>query len=116
MSTTPETRWVAGSALIATLFFICFPQFDLLVAQWLYQGTIKSYTWCIWVSSKLVPTITHCIIGFLIMVFVRLVANFFFPDETLSSLYEIPWRVYVAVMEGSAAETDGDSNIINRAG
>ena len=23
---------------------------------------------------------------------------------------EIPWRVYVAVMEGSAAETDSDSN------
>ncbi len=32
------------------------------------------------------------------------------PDETLSSWGEIPWRVYVAVMEGSAAETDGDSN------
>ena len=32
------------------------------------------------------------------------------PDETLSSWFEIPWRVYVAIIEGSAAETDGDSN------
>ena len=48
--------------------------------------------------------------GFLVMVVVRLIANSFLPDETLNSLAEIPWRVYVAVMEGSAAETDGDSN------
>tara|TARA_B000000557_G_scaffold58329_1_gene45290 strand:- start:3206 stop:5134 length:1929 start_codon:yes stop_codon:yes gene_type:complete len=48
--------------------------------------------------------------GFLVMVIVRLIANSFLPDETLNSLAEIPWRVYVAVMEGSAAETDGDSN------
>ena len=44
------------------------------------------------------------------MVIVRAVANVLMPDETLSSWLEIPWRVYVAVMEGSAAETDGDSN------
>ena len=49
-------------------------------------------------------------IGFLIMVILRLIANVFLPDETLSGWLEIPWRVYVAVMEGSAAETDGDSN------
>ena len=48
--------------------------------------------------------------GFLFMVFLRVIANVFIPDETLSSWIEIPWRVYVAVMEGSAAETDGDSN------
>ena len=48
--------------------------------------------------------------GFLIMVLIRLIANFFYPDETLNSLLDIPWRVYVAVMEGSAAEADGDSN------
>ena len=48
--------------------------------------------------------------GFLVMVVVRLIANSFLPDETLNSLAEVPWRVYVAVMEGSAAETDGDSN------
>ena len=47
------------------------------------------------------------LIGFLIMVLIRLVANSFLPDETLNSWLEIPWRVYVAVMEGSAAETDG---------
>ena len=46
------------------------------------------------------------------MVFIRIIANFFLPDETLSSWIEIPWRVYVAVIEGSAAETDGDSNWI----
>ena len=44
------------------------------------------------------------------MVLIRSIANTFLPDETLSSWAEIPWRVYVAVMEGSAAETDGDSN------
>ena len=44
------------------------------------------------------------------MVFIRIIANAFIPDETLGSLFEIPWRVYVAVLEGSAAETDGDSN------
>ena len=48
--------------------------------------------------------------GFLVMVLIRSIANTFMPDETLSSWGEIPWRVYVAVMEGSAAETDGDSN------
>ena len=61
-------------------------------------------------SSIFMALLLTFLIGFLIMVLVRLVANFFFPDNTLSSLYEIPWRVYVAVMEGSAAETDGDSN------
>ena len=44
------------------------------------------------------------------MVTIRSITNLFLPDETLSSWAEIPWRVYVAVMEGSAAETDGDSN------
>ena len=48
--------------------------------------------------------------GFLVMVVLRVIANVFLPDETLSGWLEIPWRVYVAVMEGSAAETDGDSN------
>ena len=48
--------------------------------------------------------------GFLIMVILRMIANVFLPDDTLSGWLEIPWRVYVAVMEGSAAETDGDSN------
>jgi hypothetical protein len=48
--------------------------------------------------------------GFFLMVIVRTIANFILPDQTLSSWLEIPWRVYVAVMEGSAAETDGDSN------
>ena len=61
-------------------------------------------------SSIFMALLLTFLIGFLIMVLVRLVANFFFPDSTLSSIYEIPWRVYVAVMEGSAAETDGDSN------
>ena len=61
-------------------------------------------------SSIFMALLLTFLIGFLVMVLVRLIANFFFPDETLSSLYEIPWRVYVAVMEGSAAETDGDSN------
>ncbi|MEC7731151.1 MAG: hypothetical protein VX497_07665, partial [Candidatus Neomarinimicrobiota bacterium] len=48
--------------------------------------------------------------GFLVMVVLRVIANVFLPDETLGGWLEIPWRVYVAVMEGSAAETDGDSN------
>ena len=48
--------------------------------------------------------------GFFFIVILRILANIFIPDETLSSWMEIPWRVYVAVMEGSAAETDGDSN------
>ena len=38
------------------------------------------------------------------------ISNFFLPDETLNSWLDIPWRVYVAIIEGSAAETDGDSN------
>ena len=44
------------------------------------------------------------------MVVTRMIAHAILPDETLSGWSEIPWRVYVAVMEGSAAETDGDSN------
>ena len=61
-------------------------------------------------SSIFMALLLTFLIGFLIMVLVRLIANSLFPDETLSSWLEIPWRVYVAVMEGSAAETDGDSN------
>ena len=63
-------------------------------------------------SSIFLALLGLFLIGFLIMVVVRLIANAFIPDETLSSWGEIPWRVYVAVMEGSAAETDGDSNWI----
>ena len=63
-------------------------------------------------SSIFLALLGLFLIGFLIMVVVRLIANAFVPDETLSSWGEIPWRVYVAVMEGSAAETDGDSNWI----
>ena len=58
-------------------------------------------------SSIFLALLGLFLIGFLIMVVVRLIANAFVPDETLSSWGEIPWRVYVAVMEGSAAETDG---------
>ena len=61
-------------------------------------------------SSIFMALLLTFLIGFLVMVLIRLIANSFFPDETLNSWLEIPWRVYVAVMEGSAAETDGDSN------
>tara|TARA_B100001113_G_scaffold92896_1_gene74401 strand:+ start:6770 stop:8767 length:1998 start_codon:yes stop_codon:yes gene_type:complete len=61
-------------------------------------------------SSIFLALLSLFLFGFLIMVFVRGIANALMPDETLSSWLEIPWRVYVAVMEGSAAETDGDSN------
>ena len=61
-------------------------------------------------SSIFMALLLTFLIGFLIMVLIRLIANSFLPDETLNSWLEIPWRVYVAVMEGSAAETDGDSN------
>ena len=61
-------------------------------------------------SSIFMALLFTFLIGFLIMVLIRLVANSFLPDETLNSWLDIPWRVYVAVMEGSAAETDGDSN------
>ena len=49
-------------------------------------------------------------LGFLIILIIRGISNFILPDETLNSWLEIPWRVYVAIIEGSAAETDGDSN------
>ena len=49
-------------------------------------------------------------LGFLLILIIRSIANFILPDDTLSSWLEIPWRVYVAIIEGSAAETDGDSN------
>ena len=61
-------------------------------------------------SSIFLALLALFLIGFLIMVFIRIIANAFVPDETLGTLFEIPWRVYVAVLEGSAAETDGDSN------
>ena len=61
-------------------------------------------------SSIFLALLGLFLVGFLIMVVVRGIANSIVPDETLSSWAEIPWRVYVAVMEGSAAETDGDSN------
>ena len=61
-------------------------------------------------SSIFLALLGLFLVGFLIMVMVRGIANSIVPDETLSSWAEIPWRVYVAVMEGSAAETDGDSN------
>ena len=49
-------------------------------------------------------------LGFLIILILRSISNFFLPDETLNNWLDIPWRVYVAIIEGSAAETDGDSN------
>ena len=61
-------------------------------------------------SSIFMALLLAFLIGFVIMVLIRLIANTFFPDETLNSWLEIPWRVYVAVLEGSAAEADGDSN------
>jgi len=61
-------------------------------------------------SSIFLALLALFLIGLLVMVVVRGIANALVPDETLSSWAEIPWRVYVAVMEGSAAETDGDSN------
>ena len=61
-------------------------------------------------SSIFLALLCLFLFGFLVMVLIRSIANTFMPDETLSSWGEIPWRVYVAVMEGSAAETDGDSN------
>jgi len=61
-------------------------------------------------SSIFLALLVLFLFGFLVMVFFRVIANYLVPDETLSGWMEIPWRVYVAVMEGSAAETDGDSN------
>ena len=61
-------------------------------------------------SSIFMALLFTFLLGFLIMVSIRIIANVFLPDETLNDWLEIPWRVYVAVMEGSAAETDGDSN------
>ena len=61
-------------------------------------------------SSIFFALLSLFLVGFVIMVIIRLFANLLMPDDTLNSWAEIPWRVYVAVMEGSAAETDGDSN------
>ena len=61
-------------------------------------------------SSIFVALLALFLIGFFTMVLVRLIANSILPDETLGNWTEIPWRDYVAVLEGSAAETDGDSN------
>ena len=61
-------------------------------------------------SSIFLALLALFMVGFIVMVIFRVIANYLIPDETLSSWMEIPWRVYVAVMEGSAAETDGDSN------
>ena len=61
-------------------------------------------------SSIFFALLSLFLIGFIIMVIIRLFANVIIPDDTLNNWAEIPWRVYVAVMEGSAAETDGDSN------
>ena len=61
-------------------------------------------------SSIFLALLALFMVGFIVMVLFRAIANYLIPDETLSSWMEIPWRVYVAVMEGSAAETDGDSN------
>jgi len=61
-------------------------------------------------SSIFLALLSLFLFGFTIMVIIRLFANLLIPDDTLNSWAEIPWRVYVAVMEGSAAETDGDSN------
>ncbi|MEO2185531.1 MAG: hypothetical protein ABGX30_03055, partial [bacterium] len=61
-------------------------------------------------SSIFLALLALFMVGFMVMVLFRVIANYLIPDETLSSWMEIPWRVYVAVMEGSAAETDGDSN------
>ena len=61
-------------------------------------------------SSIFLALLSLFLFGFMIMVFIRLIANAILPDETLSGWADIPWRVYVAVLEGSAAETDGDSN------
>ena len=61
-------------------------------------------------SSIFLALLALFMVGFIVMVIFRVIANYLIPDETLSGWMEIPWRVYVAVMEGSAAETDGDSN------
>ena len=61
-------------------------------------------------SSIFLALLSLFLFGFILMVVTRMIAHAILPDETLSGWYEIPWRVYVAVMEGSAAETDGDSN------
>lgn len=61
-------------------------------------------------SSIFLALLSLFLFGFILMVVTRMIAHAILPDETLSGWSEIPWRVYVAVMEGSAAETDGDSN------
>ena len=60
-------------------------------------------------TSIFLALLSLFLVGFLAMVTLRVLTNAIIPDEN-TSLTEIPWRVYVAVMEGSAAETDGDSN------
>jgi len=60
-------------------------------------------------TSIFLALLSLFLVGFLAMVTLRVLTNAIVPDEN-TSWTEIPWRVYVAVMEGSAAETDGDSN------
>tara|TARA_S200000501_G_scaffold371646_1_gene415162 strand:+ start:8860 stop:10818 length:1959 start_codon:yes stop_codon:yes gene_type:complete len=60
--------------------------------------------------SIFIALLTMFFLGFVFIVILRFIAEAIIPDDSLTSYFEIPWRVYVAVMEGSAAETDGDSN------
>ena len=41
-------------------------------------------------SSIFLALLALFLIGFLIMVFIRIIANAFMPDETLGNLFEIP--------------------------
>lgn len=52
--------------------------------------------------------------AFAIMAIVRFVANFFLPDETIVSISDQLWRVFLQISDAGAVAEDGESSIMNK--
>lgn len=52
--------------------------------------------------------------AFLLMAVIRFVANLMLPDETVGSLTDQLWRVFLQISDAGAVAEDGDSSVVNK--
>lgn len=54
------------------------------------------------------------VISFVVMGAVRFVVNLIFPDETIGSLSDQLWRVFLQISDAGAVAEDGDNTVLNK--
>jgi len=65
-------------------------------------------------ASIFIALLTLFAVAFVIMAIVRFIGNYFLPDESITTLTDQLWRVFLQISDAGAVAEDGQSSALNK--